>query len=116
MLGSYVSAAYRSAPSKAAENFFAALLEWAGVESPFAVSGSPLEIRALESGRDLLLFAFNHRKEKASASIRFAAQAPSVKAIDFLSGKAVPLSAEGARVRLDVSLDPLGVSVYRITR
>jgi hypothetical protein len=60
MLGSYVSAGYVSQPEDATRRFFDGLLDWAGVRRPVAVSGDPVEVRLLESGREHLAFVFNH--------------------------------------------------------
>jgi beta-galactosidase len=69
VLGSYVSAAYESTPSKETERFYAGLLDWAGVQLPVTVSGGKIEARILESGGKRLLFIFNHDKQTVDAVV-----------------------------------------------
>jgi len=69
MLGSYVCAGYVSQPSETGRRFFESLLDWAGVRRPVTVSGDPVEVRLLESGRERLAFVFNHAATPAAASV-----------------------------------------------
>ena len=69
MLGSYVSAGYVSHPEDATRRFFDGLLDWAGVARPAAVTGSPVEVRLLESGREHLAFVFNHAATPATSAV-----------------------------------------------
>ena len=116
MLGSYVSAAAQSTPTPEAERFFAGLLEWAGVTLPVRVTGAPVEARYLESGRDALLFVFNHGKDVARSEVSLQRERGSYTAIDLVSGRDVPLSNQGSGVAVSVELPPAGVRVLRISR
>jgi hypothetical protein len=69
MLGSYVSAAYVSQREETGRRFFEGLLDWAGVRRPIAVSGDPVEVRLLESGREHLAFVFNHAGAPATTAV-----------------------------------------------
>jgi beta-galactosidase len=69
MLGSYVSAGYVSQPEETTRRFFDGLLDWAGVRRPVAVSGDPVEVRLLESGREHLAFVFNHAATPVTTAV-----------------------------------------------
>lgn len=114
MLGSYVSAAAQSTPTPEAERFFAALLEWAGVMRPIRVSGAAMEARHLESGRDALLFVFNHGKEAARSEVWLRRAGGTYQAVDLLSGRNVPLSNANEGVTVAVEVGPSAVHVLRI--
>jgi beta-galactosidase len=69
MLGSYVSAAYQSAPSPAVERFYSALIDWAGVTLPLKATGAQIEARMLESPAARLVFVFNHNPQPAETTL-----------------------------------------------
>jgi hypothetical protein len=94
MLGSYVSAAYQSEPSAEGRRFFANLLEWAGVESPVEVRGSDVEVQMLESGRERLLFVFNHSKQAVEPALTL--RESSYSATDLKTGQ--PVEELSARI------------------
>jgi hypothetical protein len=116
MLGSCLSAAYISAPTPEAERFYAGLLAWAGVALPVTVSGAPLEVRYLESGRDTLLFVFNHAAARAQAQVSLRRAAGAYAATDLVGGQPVEVTRTDEGIRLAVGLAPSEVSVLRITR
>jgi hypothetical protein len=116
MLGSYVSAAAQSTPSAEAERFFAGLLEWAGVSLPIRVTGAPLEARHLESGKDAVLFLFNHGKESGRSEVLLRRPAGDYTAVDLIQGRPVPVATSADGVSLEVELPPAGVQVIRIGR
>jgi beta-galactosidase len=68
-LGSYVCGGYVSQPGETGRRFFEGLLDWAGVSRPVAVAGDPVEVRLLESGREHLVFVFNHAPTPAAATV-----------------------------------------------
>jgi beta-galactosidase len=115
-LGSYVSAAYQSSPTPEAERFYAGLLAWAGVTLPIMVSGADFEVRHLESGRDLLLFVFNHQAMPATGTVSIRVPAGEYAATDMVRDQAVAATRDAASVRLAVTLDPGGVQVIRLAR
>lgn len=115
MLGSYVSAARQSAPSREADLFFAALLDWAGVDPPAVVSGSPLELRLLPSGEELLLFAFNHAREQAVSSVSLPSRGRQWQATDLERGDHVQLGQQGQRLSVDLRVPPHDVIVIRLS-
>jgi beta-galactosidase len=114
MLGSYVSAAAQSAPSPAAERFFAGLVEWAGVAPPILVSGSPLEARHLESGEDPLLFLFNHENEAARSEVSLRRGPGDYTAVDVVDARPIPVARTSEGVVIKVDLPPAGVRVVKI--
>ena len=116
MLGSYVSASAQSTPTAESERFFSGLLEWAGVSLPIRVSGSPLEVRHLESGRDALLFVFNHSRDVARSEVWLQREPGNYKAMDQVTGRDVPVGNVKDGVSVSVALTPAGVQVLRISK
>jgi beta-galactosidase len=116
MLGSYVSAAYQTAPSPEAERFFAGLLAWAGVTPQVTVSGGALEARVLESGNDFVLFLFNHGAARATSSVSLLVPPGTYTATDVVSGNNVPLTREQQVVRTEIALEPRHVQVVHVAR
>lgn len=116
MLGSYVSAAYQSAPNPETARFYDALLAWAGVSRPVAVSSAPLEVRSLDAGGDTLLFVFNHAKAPARADVVLRGPAGPAAATDLVEQRTVSVSRTSEGVTLTVDLPPAGVRVLRMTR
>lgn len=104
LLGSYVSAAYQSRPTRETEQFFAALLQWAGVQPPLRATPEGVEARILEAGTSRLLFVFNHRPDTVTATV----DVPNSGVMQDLStGEVVPA--------LTRPLDASGVWVVRLT-
>jgi beta-galactosidase len=114
MLGSYVSAAAQSTPTPEAERFFAGLLEWAGVSFPVRVTGSPVEARHLESGKDTLLFVFNHAKEPARSEVWLQRPRANYRAVDLVSGREAMVASADGGVSVAMELPAAGVKVMRI--
>jgi beta-galactosidase len=115
MLGSFVSAAAQSTPTPEAERFFAGLLEWAGVALPVRVTGAPLEARHLDSGRDALLFLFNHGRQPAKSEVWLECAQGEYGAEDLMTGRVVPVRRAGTGVTIDVDIAPSAVQVLRIS-
>jgi beta-galactosidase len=111
MLGSYVSAAYESRRDPAAVQFYKALLQWAGVPSPVTVSGASPEVRYLESGRDILLFVFNHGNQAIDPSISLRLPEQSYTGIDLVTQNAVKTvaGANGTTIRERIAPDDVWV-------
>ncbi|MBE3075853.1 MAG: hypothetical protein IMZ75_13070, partial [Actinobacteria bacterium] len=116
MLGSYVSAAYQTTPTPEVERFYAGLLTWAGVTLPVTVTGAELEVRYLESGGDVVVFAFNHGKARATSTVSISMPEGTYTGTDLVSGHNVALSRDPQGVRFDVALDPNDVRVVKIER
>lgn len=88
LVGSYPSAAYESTPTPAAAAWFQSLLRWAAITPPLLVEGGA-EARWLESGRDRLVFLFNHDHTPKSVTIRWQDQT-TWKMTDLATGQASP--------------------------
>lgn len=88
MLGSYVSAAYESTPTPAAERFYSALLEWAGVVAPLKATGDRIEARLLEGPSARLVFVFNHNTKATETMLTL----PPGAAHDLISGQRTTLT------------------------
>src|SRR5688572_1940934 len=115
LLGSYVSASAQSTPTPESQRFFTALLDWAGVHLPVRVSGSPVEVRHTESGRDAILFVFNHAKTAATSDVSLARSEGTYTVTDLVTGGAVPSSPTGDGVTIRLEVPPLGVRVLRVS-
>jgi beta-galactosidase len=116
MLGSYVSASAQSTPTPEAERFFRGLLEWAGVQVPVRVTGSPVEVRYTESGDDTLVFVFNHAETAARGEVTLSRPAGRYSMIDLVDGRDRPLLRDADGVAIRIELAPRGVQVLRVSR
>ncbi|HNY42016.1 MAG TPA: beta-galactosidase [Bryobacteraceae bacterium] len=112
-LGSYVSAAYYSAPSGTAARFFAGLLEWADVTLPVETAAKDIEVRSLEAGPDRLVFVFNHSKQAVQTPVSIRMGAGNHSAVDLVADNPVTLERAGSFVRFQTNLGPDGVLVLR---
>ena len=115
MLGSYVGAAYETHPSPAAAQFYAALLNWAGVEHPIEVRGDAAEVRTLESRRDKIVFVFNHGKQAIDPWVVLAVADGGYSGRDVVTGKAVELREENGRIAMRERIEPQGVWVVDLS-
>jgi beta-galactosidase len=115
MLGSYVSASAQSTPTPEAERFFRGVLQWAGVQFPVTVSGSPVEVRYTESGSHMLLFVFNHSNQPAASDVSFVRPAGNYTAMGMTSPREVPVPLSGNALTMHLELPRGGVQVYRIS-
>jgi beta-galactosidase len=109
MLGSYVSAAYQTAPSPEVERFYGALLEWAGVVVPVRVAGSPLEVRSVETARDTLIFLFNHGGTPARSEVFLRRPAGTYAAT-------IPLEHVEGGVTIAAAIAPSSVRVLHLSQ
>jgi beta-galactosidase len=116
MLGSYVSASAQSTPTPESERFFGGLLEWAGVTPPVRVTGGTIEARHLESGKETLLFLFNHGRQEARSEVWLRRDAGEYTAVDLVDGRPVRLTRSPDGVTVNVVLPSSGVQVLLITR
>jgi beta-galactosidase len=116
LLGSYVSAGYESTRTPDVERFYAALLKWADVTMPVEVTGAPLEVRYLESGDDILMFVFNHEPARATGTVSLRVGDAAYAATNLVTGVAVPTTSGPGVMRMDVSLDPQDVGVFKLAK
>ncbi len=119
MLGSYLSAAYVSAPSPETERLYRGLLQWAGVSHPVETSREGLEVRILEAGTARVVTVLNHSRAIspstiAPATISLSGIPMPASATDLLAGRSVPLRGEDGRVTFDVQLAPDDVAVVQL--
>jgi beta-galactosidase len=115
MLGSYLSAAFQSRPTEPGRRFFTSLLRWAGVDAPVTVTGGEVEVRETESGRDRMLFVFNHGREAVTPRIRLAGAA-GMGGRDLLTDSDVPVTAEGTDASVTASIRPGHVWAVHLSR
>jgi hypothetical protein len=114
MLGSYVSAAYVSQPAETGRRFFEGLLDWAGVRRPVTGSGDPVEVRLLESGREHLVFVFNHAPTPATAAVTVRVPLDGRIVEDLASGGAVAVTGTADGFEWRGTIGPRDVKVLRI--
>jgi len=114
MLGSYAGAAYEKLRDPVAARFYAALLKWAGVHPPVTAEPTGTEVRYLESGRDTLVFAFNHGAEAVVSSIGLRAAAGSYRATDIVTAKPVETSLSDGHIMMRGQIGPRDVWVVRL--
>jgi beta-galactosidase len=114
VLGSYVSAGYISQPEEAGRRFFEGVLDWAGVRRPVAVSGDPLEVRVLESGREHLAFAFNHAATPATAAVTVRIPLAGRSVVDLASGEPLPVTPASDGFQWRGTIPPRDVRVLRV--
>jgi beta-galactosidase len=115
MLGSYVSAAYEETRERLAERFYASLLRWAGIESPVTAEPPGVEVRYLESGRDTLLFTFNHANDPVDARVTLRMPGDSFQALDILTDKPVDLVSAAAGISMRDKIGPRDVWVVKLS-
>jgi beta-galactosidase len=113
MLGSYLSAAYQSAPSAELRQFFEGLLQWAGVRSPVSVSGSSVEVKYVESGPDRILYVLNHGAAQAVSTVGVNG---AWSAVDLVSGNSHPATVAAGVTRFPVRLGARDVQVLHLSR
>jgi beta-galactosidase len=114
MLGSYVSAAYASQPDEAGRRFFEGLLDWAGVTRAVSVSGDPVEVRLLESGREQLAFVFNHAATPVTTSLTLRVPVDGRVVEEIAKGEAVEAKPTADGLAWRGSIPPRDVRVLRI--
>ncbi|MBN9659566.1 MAG: beta-galactosidase [Acidobacteria bacterium] len=113
MLGTYLSAAYQSAPSPTSANFFESLLTWSGVARP--IQADNLEAHTLESGTDRLVFVFNHTGKPVESTVRLTMPSGAFQALDLITAGSVALQSAPQSVEFQVRLDPNAVRVLKLS-
>jgi beta-galactosidase GanA len=114
-LGSYLSAAYQSRPGETGRRFFSAILQWAGVHAPFAVTGGDVEVRVTDSGPDQILFVFNHGKQTVAPRIRFFGAAAILRGRDLLTDAEVQLSRDDGGFSAAGPIQPGNVRIIHLS-
>jgi beta-galactosidase len=101
-LGSYLGAAYETLREPTTAQFYEALLDWAGVERPvlLAPAREGIEVRWLESGHDVLVFAFNHQPKSQDAQIGLRLPERAYLGTDIVNGRQVSTSSQNGRVAM----------------
>lgn len=113
MLGSYVGAAYETQREPVTARFYESLLDWAGMERPVTVTSGG-EVRLLESGRDTMVFLFNHEAKAVETIVHLRMPKARYRATDVISGKQMDTTVENGQIVLQHNLNPLDVSVVRL--
>ncbi len=112
-LGTYIGAAYESLRDETARRLIAGLAEWAGVESPVSAS-TEVEVRLLESGKDTLMFVFNHQQQASAPEITLR-RSDEVVATDVVTGSPVTSTRSREGLRISRRMEPGDVWVVRLS-
>ena len=113
-LGSYVCGGYVTQPGATGRRFFEGLLDWAGVRRPVTVSGDPVEVRLLESGREHLAFVLNHAATSATTAVTFRVSLDGRVVEEISRGESVKVEASAEGFAWQGTLPPRDVRVLRI--
>ncbi len=114
MLGSYVGAAFETMRAPIAARFYDSLLDWAGVTRPVITQPAGIEVRYLESGSALIVFAFNHQSKPVDAAVGLRATGANYRATDVVSGGQIPLTHREGRITLRQKLNANDVWVVHL--
>ena len=82
---------------------------------PVRVSGDSIEARHLDSGRNALVFLFNHGKETARSEVWLERAAGDYAATELIQDRVVALERRGDGVSVGIVLAPGDVSVMRVS-
>ena len=118
-VGTFLGMPYEIRRNAKSAQFFDGLLQWAGVSRRVRVSGESdrqmVEVRQMTSGREMLLFVFNHSLSSSSPVIRLRQAGPKCQATDLRTGQPVKFSADGEELTFTKNMAPHEVWVLRIT-
>ena len=114
-LGSYVSAAYVSQPEETTRRFYAALLDWAGVQGPIVAEGDTVEVRLVQSGPERLVFILNHGSAPATSTITLRSVPEPSRVTDLVSGAAVDVRLGSTGLQWRGTVPPRDVRVLRVS-
>jgi len=115
MLGSYVGAAYETHREASAVRFYNAVLDWAGVARPITTTGAEPEVRYLESGRDVLVFVFNHGKMAIEPTVALRLAGASYSGLDLVKAQPVEVAVEAGQATLHGAIGPEDVWVVKLS-
>lgn len=116
VVGSFLGILYESERDVALAKFFNGLLDWAGVYRRIEVSASDrmIEVRTMDAGPDILLFAFNHGAIAAEPIVRVKLPAGSYRVKDLITDEIVSSTYERNGLAIKRRLEPNDVWVVHI--
>ncbi len=118
-VGSFFGLSHESERSEGLVKFFAGLMDWAGVTQAVAVLGvssdQMVEVRAMESGAEKLVFVFNHGSNTVEPGIRVALPQGAYTATDIVTESALGASFERGGLVFKKRLAANDVLVVRIS-
>ncbi len=107
LIGSFVALAYNAGPSDAAKQFLISLARAAGVSQELEIAGqgtSELEARRMVSGREQLVFVFNHSKSSADSTVSIHLPWQLGQAHDLFDESSVPFQMKNGRAEFHKNL------------
>jgi beta-galactosidase len=118
-IGTFLGMSFEARRDSKLKEFFNGLLPWAGISPRVRVSvGSgqpPIEIREMTSGKETLLFVFNHDASSVEASVRLKQLGAECRASDLQTGERVGFVQEGDELVFKKPMAPNQVWVIRVT-
>ncbi|HVN78883.1 MAG TPA: beta-galactosidase [Terriglobia bacterium] len=118
-VGTFLGMSYEAHRDSKLKEFFNGLLSWAGISPRVRVtvaSGQPsVEIREMTSGKETLLFVFNHETSSVEAFVRFKQPGGGCDASDLQTGEKVSFIREGEELVFKKPMASSQVWVIRIT-
>jgi beta-galactosidase len=107
LIGSFPALSYQRAHEPSTKRLLLALARSAGISKEFRVTGagtSEVEVRRLTSDRIQILFAFNHARARAEATIAIRLPWPAAKAQYLENDQAIPMRVVKGEALLQKSL------------
>ncbi|MFB3922228.1 MAG: beta-galactosidase [Terriglobia bacterium] len=118
LVGSFPAMSYQREHDPSTKRLLLALARSAGIAPEVRVSGagtSEMEVRRLTSDRVQILFAFNHAKAPAEASISIRLPWPHAKGSDLETGRAISIRDSRGEAAVQKRLAPGEIWVVKLT-
>jgi len=118
LVGSFPALAYQRGHESSTKRLLLALARSAGISPPVRVTGagtSEVEVRRLTSDRIQIVFAFNHAKVPAEATLGIRLPWPAAKAQSLESDQAIPVRVVRGEAILQKSLAAGEIWIVRLT-
>jgi beta-galactosidase len=119
LLGSFVALAYDKQPGDSNKGFFLSLAQAAGVSSDIDVTGpgtSELEVRRLVNEHEQVVFAFNHSKNPADATLSVRMPWDAGQAHNLSDDISVPFQVRNKSIVVHKNFAEGGIWVFSVER
>jgi len=118
-IGTFLGMSYEARRDSKLKEFFNGMLPWAGISSRVRVtvaSGQPsVETREMSSGKETLLFIFNHDTNSVEPSVHLKQLGGEYHASDLQTGERVGFVREGEEMVFKKQMAPNQVWIIRVT-